>query len=53
MMEGKFGVKRGEQHLAALDTLIASVCLCLYVGGKITVCRFRSNVGARRTSSRV
>ena len=38
-MEGKFGVKRGEQHLAALDTLIASVVMCLYVKGKITVCR--------------
>jgi hypothetical protein len=34
-MEGKFGVKRGEHHLASLDTLIASVVMCLYVKGKI------------------
>jgi len=39
VMEGKVGVKRGEQHLVALDTLIASVVMCLFVKGKITVCR--------------
>lgn len=38
-MEGKFGAKRVEQHLAALDTLIVSGVMCLYVKGKIAVCR--------------
>ena len=36
-MEGKCGVKRGEHHLASMDTLIASVVMCSYVKGKINL----------------